>query len=102
MGKKIYLIIVSVFLVSAFHGSIVYGENSVDAEATSATQLETITVTAQKVEEAPHEVPISMDVFSDTRIEDDRILNTPELVKFCPNVSIKTNPFGERIVGIFP
>ena len=92
MGKKKNLMIVLVFMVSILHGFNVYGEDSDDPKETEKSELETMTVTAQKIEEDPQQVPISMDVFSDTQIEDDRIENTPELIRFCPNILMKSRP----------
>ncbi len=98
MGKKKNLMIVLVFMVSILHGFNVYGEDSDDPKETEKSELETMTVTAQKIEEDPQQVPISMDVFSDTQIEDDRIENTPELIRFCPNILMKSSPFENQIV----
>lgn len=55
-------------------------------EATDEQQLEEITVTAQKREENSQDIPISMDVFSDTDIEDAGIGDLRELTYFSPNI----------------
>ena len=62
-------------------------------------RLETVTVTAQKKEENAQEVPISMDVFSEMEMEDARILNTPDMVRFSSNVNMM-NRSCEHIVVI--
>lgn len=50
------------------------------------TELEAITVTAQKRKEDVQDVPISMSVFSDMFIEDAGIKNLKELTFFTPNL----------------
>jgi len=98
VGRTTNFMIVSIFVLSGLYGSNVYGDNSDDGEKAVKTQLESITVTAQKIEEDPQEVPISMDIFSDIQIEDNRIENTSELVRYSPNVFMQTNPFENQIV----
>ncbi len=48
--------------------------------------LESITVTAQKREENLHDVPISMEVFTDMDLEESNITEMKELTRYIPNL----------------
>ena len=85
MVRSLFLLI----LISIGHGSMASAQDATDSQTSSAMQLETITVTAQKREENPQDVPISMDVLSDFQLEDATIRNTVDLVEFSPNVFMK-------------
>lgn len=61
-------------------------------------QLESITVTAQKREEDPDKVPISMDVFSEVDVEDSMISNSLELTRLSPNLFMKDNALENVII----
>ncbi|QTA92561.1 TonB-dependent receptor [Desulfonema magnum] len=87
----IVLIISAVFCRSAYSGS--------DDKQKDIHQLETITVTAQKKEENPQKVPVSVDVFSDIRIEDAKIEDVLDLTRFSPNVHMKQN-YTEHVIVI--
>nr|WP_319492897.1 TonB-dependent receptor [uncultured Desulfobacter sp.] len=52
-------------------------------------QLEQVVVTARKKEENVQDVPISMDVFSASQLEDRTVRSMVDLIKFSPNVFIK-------------
>ena len=56
-----------------------------------ATLLEPVKVTAQKKEEDVQDVPISMDVFTNERIEDAGIADMQDLTYFAPNIYAKQN-----------
>lgn len=68
------------------------------AEKKEKIQVENLVVTAQKKEENMQQVPISMDVFSETDLEDAKIETTYDLVKFSPNVHIKESYVEHAIV----
>jgi len=61
-------------------------------------QLEKITVTAQKKEEDPQNIPMGIDVVSDIMAEDSMMQNTSELTRFSPNVFMKDSPFENVVV----
>lgn len=61
-------------------------------------QLEKITVTAQKKEEDPQNIPMGIDVVSDIMVEDSMMQNTSELTRFSPNVFMKDSPFENVVV----
>ena len=77
--------VMAVLSVWLMFSSDAYGD---PVEKGSLYPLETITVTAQKKEEDVQKVPISIDVFSQIEMEDAGIKSTPELVRFCPNISM--------------
>jgi len=52
-------------------------------------KIETLIVTAQKREENVQKVPVSIDVFSESRIEDTGIEDMVDLTQFTPNVYLK-------------
>lgn len=93
---KILTTVVATLLCSNAYGDSLEEEN--------VLQLETVTVTAQKKEENVQEVPISMDVFSEMEMEDARILDTPDMVRFCLNVSMMERSCEHIVVirGISP
>ncbi len=55
------------------------------------TELDTITVTANKVEENVQDVPMGITVFSDQNIEDRHIESVLDIADFVPNLSIFDN-----------
>jgi iron complex outermembrane receptor protein len=59
------------------------GETAADKRS---HQLEKITVTAQKKEEDPQKIPMSIDVFSDVMVDDSMMQDTFEMIRFSPNV----------------
>ncbi len=60
-------------------------------QVSAATSLETITVTAQKLEENVQNVPISMDVVDEIALQDANIQDLKTLTEFSPNVFPKQN-----------
>ncbi|WP_321413734.1 TonB-dependent receptor domain-containing protein [uncultured Desulfobacter sp.] len=58
------------------------------------TQIETITVTAQKQEENIQEVPISISVFNDQAVEDRKIESLSDVADFVPNLVLGSNSGG--------
>ncbi|MGF1876275.1 TonB-dependent receptor [Photobacterium frigidiphilum] len=58
------------------------------AQSNDVTQLETMVVTAQKVEQDEQLIPISMSTFSDYDLERSGTENTYELINRSPNVSM--------------
>ncbi|MCP4118635.1 MAG: TonB-dependent receptor [Desulfobacteraceae bacterium] len=94
MRQKVQIIIIigMVFL----YGSTAYGEQET---GNNSYQLETLTVTAQKREENPQKIPMSIDVLSSIAIEDAGINNTIDLTRFSPNVHMKNN-YTEHVVVI--
>ncbi len=65
--------------------SLCYGEEGARKE----TQLDSITVTAQKREENVQKVPISMNAFDAMEIESAGMENVSEMTRFVPNVFFK-------------
>jgi hemoglobin/transferrin/lactoferrin receptor protein len=55
-----------------------------------AGQLDTITVTATKIETSLHETPATVSVFSEQKIEEWLVNDIKDLVRFEPGVSVKT------------
>ena len=53
---------------------------------TNSRKVDSITVTAQKREENPQDIPISMDAFSSIQIEDAGVTKMTELTRFSPNL----------------
>ncbi|NCD26844.1 MAG: hypothetical protein EOL86_14830, partial [Deltaproteobacteria bacterium] len=76
------------------------GEARCEPNATDqAKQLATITVTAQKMEEKPQSVPISMDAFSEFQLEDAGIDNAMDLTGFASNLHLhRHNAFQNLII----
>ena len=99
MKKKMTKIVVMVTALLLSPNA--YGESPEEEEM---FQLETVTVTAQKKKEDAQKVPISMDVFSETEMEDARILNVPDMVRFSPNVNMMERSCEHIVVirGISP
>ncbi len=57
-------------------------------------QLDTITVTAQKLEENVQDVPIAVSAFSGQDVEDQQIESVTEIADFVPNLMIYTHASG--------
>ena len=72
-----------------------YGEST---DKIKTKKLEYITVTAQKMEEDPHEVPISMDVIPDIVLEDAMVTNNFDLLRLSPNVYMSNTQHVKNIV----
>ncbi|PID74723.1 MAG: hypothetical protein CSB28_01725, partial [Desulfobacterales bacterium] len=69
------------------------------SEDLSRTQLETITVTAQKREESVQKIPVSIVTFEPMEQEDRMIEGVDELVTFVPNMgSFDTTVLGENVI----
>lgn len=64
----------------------------------TSLKLDELTVTAQKREENPQDIPISMDVLSDLFIEDAMMESSLDLTRFSANVFMKDSPFENVIV----
>ena len=64
----------------------------------SGFRLESITVTAQKIQEDKQDVPISVDAFSSTQLEDAAIETTQDLIRHSPNLHMKYNYYENLIV----
>jgi iron complex outermembrane receptor protein len=62
--------------------------------------LEEIIVTAQRVEENAQKVPIAINAFDETGIEDRQIIGIADLALFVPNLSYNTNNVGDAHVSI--
>ena len=86
------------FMMSVCYNSMASAQDAIDSETPNAVQLETVTVTAQKREENPQEIPISMDVLSDFQLEDATIRNMVDLVDFSPNVFMKQSHVEHALV----
>ncbi|WP_419657195.1 TonB-dependent receptor [Desulfosarcina variabilis] len=95
-GKVCALFIL--FVMQVFDDSMASAQDTIEPKASGAVQLESVTVTAQKREENPQEIPISMDVFSDFELEDATIRNAVDLVKFSPNVFMKQSHVEHALV----
>ncbi len=87
-------------LLSAAFCLFLSGEACCGSNATSqAKHLETITVTAQKKEENPQSVPISMDAFSEFQLEDAGIDTAMDVTGFASNLHLhRHNAFQNLIV----
>ena len=93
--KFMHVTIPSLLVISIFLAAPAQAEE----KPTNEYQLKTITVTAQKKEENVQKVPISMDVFSDTQIEDAGVTDMGELTHFSPNL-FSTQMIDNRTVVI--
>lgn len=62
------------------------------AQDQDAGQLDTITVTATKIETSLHETPATVSVFSEQRIEEWLVNDIKDLVRFEPGISIRSAP----------
>ncbi len=96
--KKHFCKAVALLAIAMLTDSTAYGESVEDHEIQDIMQLGSMTVTAQKKEENVQKVPISIDVFSETEMEDARILDTSDLVRFSPNVSMLQQAFEHMVV----
>jgi len=67
--------------------------------------LDTLTVTAQKIEEDSQEVPISLTVFNELDLEDKNITNIQDIAQYTPNLMFFDNgssfSFSPSIRGLF-
>lgn len=61
-------------------------------QAQDAGQLDTITVTATKIETSIHETPATVSVFSEQKIEEWLVNDIKDLVRFEPGVSVRSSP----------
>ena len=94
---KVYTLLF-LLVMSVFYGSMASAQDAIDSKSSDSVQLQAITVTAQKREENPQEIPISMDVLSDFQLEDASIRNMVDLVKFSPNVFMKQSHVEHALV----
>jgi outer membrane receptor protein involved in Fe transport len=62
--------------------------------------IEEVIVTAQRVEESAQKVPIALNAFDETGIEDRQIIGIGDLSLFVPNLSYNTNNVGDTHVTI--
>jgi hemoglobin/transferrin/lactoferrin receptor protein len=62
------------------------------AQDEDAGQLDTITVTATKIETSLHETPATVSVFSERKIEEWLVNDIKDLVRFEPGVSVRSSP----------
>ena len=62
--------------------------------------IDEIIVTAQRVEESAQKVPIAINAFDETDIEDRQIIGIADLSLFVPNLSYNTNNVGDSNVSI--
>jgi len=58
----------------------------------AAGQLDTITVTATKIETSLHETPATVSVFTEEKIEQWLVNDIKDLVRFEPGVSVRSSP----------
>ncbi len=74
------------------------------SELSDREQLETLIVTAQKIEEDALKIPVSVSVFSSQRLENAGIGNCLEMTRFAPNVYMKKSTSENMITirGITP
>jgi len=91
-------VVIFLLMVLKICSSAAYAETGKNDEGGGTVKLETLTVTAQKREENPQAVPISMDVFSDVQLEDAAIHDTAALVGFSPNVFMKQSHVEHALV----
>jgi len=101
MKKLFCALLMAVFFwdVTGICGETIETEETTAPQETTATQeVEKVVVTAQKKEEELKDVPISMDVFSDTQLEDAAINTTTDLIKFSPNVFMKESHVEHALV----
>ena len=86
------------FSIITFFQSSPYCANEKTKPENSDFRLEAITVTARKIEENKQNVPISMDAFSSTQLEDAAIATTQGLIRHSPNSHMKYNYYENMIV----
>ncbi|CCK78220.1 TonB-dependent receptor [Desulfobacula toluolica] len=98
--KQFYRCMIAM-LIAMMWGTNVHGKN---LESKDDFQLESIVVTAQKREENAQNVPVSMDVFSGTDIEDAGMEKTNDLVRMSSNVNMMDRSCEHIVVirGISP
>ncbi len=63
-------------------------------DALETQQLEQVVVTARKKEENVQDVPISMDVFSDSQLEERTVRSMVDLIKIFPQCIYQRKPCG--------
>lgn len=68
------------------------------AEEKKEYQLESMTVTAQKVGEDIQDVPISISAFSDVTLEEKEINKFDDLIQYVPNMFLRKNSVDSEIV----
>jgi iron complex outermembrane recepter protein len=66
-------------------------QNAGSSGQAKSSELETITVTAQKVEENPQNVPISLDVLSTQKLTEMNVADISDWVKLLPSVSTSSS-----------
>jgi len=88
---KLQWIMLVVFLMAAVLPGTIRAENTGDLENPKMTQLEGITVTANKMEEDITDVPQSITVIDAQALEEKGIRNVAEVIKEIPNMSVMTD-----------
>lgn len=71
---------------------------SAHAEEKKEYQLNSVTVTAQKVGEDIQEVPISISAFPDVELEEKEINNFDDMIPYVPNMFLRKNSVDSEIV----
>jgi len=69
--------------------TVIYLSNNIYAK--NIANLDTLTVTAQKVEEKAQDVPISLSVFNEFDLEDKKIENIKDIASYTPNLMFFDN-----------
>ncbi|WP_321417565.1 TonB-dependent receptor [uncultured Desulfobacter sp.] len=64
----------------------------------TAQQMDSITVTAQKIEENVQEVPISLSVFDELSIEDRKIESVQDIAQYVPNFTLVQTGSSDALV----
>ncbi len=86
-------------LAGVIIGLLLFCSVSFGSDQHDETSLQTLTVTAHKVEEDALKIPVSVSVFSDTLLEDAKISNIMEMTRFTPNVYMKKST-SENMISI--
>jgi outer membrane receptor protein involved in Fe transport len=73
---------------------------SISSVGASEYVIEEVIVTAQRVEESAGKVPIAINAFDETNIEDRNIIGVSDLSLFVPNLSFTTNNVSDANISI--
>jgi len=68
-----------------------------EAEDRAVTQMESITVTANKIEEDVQKVPQSITVMDELLLEEKGITDVPDLIQEIPNMAVTQSPSGNAV-----
>lgn len=101
IGKQLsgFTVSTGVFLLGLGSGTV-YAEEQAGATDTEESNIDTISVTASRIERATKEVPAAIDVIGEERIDSEKMFNIKDAMRGIPGVLIdsKSSSYSTRLI----